>query len=298
MTIAKGSRFQIAYIPESTYGTTPSTPQMVLLPVTSANFEPVKSALQSETIRSDRQVADLRHGNKTFRGDLAVEFRGDDFDALFDSLMMSAIATDTWKIGSTKKGLTFELGHLDTSTYEVFAGCLVNSFGIEVRPDEIVKANFGIVGLTSTTGTSPLDATPTAFSSNTPYDSFSGVVNEGGASAKVTAISLSLENNITPVFVVGSPTAIDMVEGRAVVTGSLTAVFENLTLYNKFINETESSLDFSLVSGGDTYAFTIERLKYTSVSKPIGGEGLIVADLKFQGLYDSSDATTLKIVKS
>ena len=81
-------------------------------------------------------------------------------------------------------------------------------------------------------------------------DGFSGALKEGNATiATITSISLQIENNIEPANVVGSDVAAALVPGRINCTGTVSAYFENLNLLNKFVNETESSIEVMLGTG-------------------------------------------------
>ena len=74
MTVAGGSRARLAYVAEVTYGTTPATPSFKTLNPTSHSLGLEKEGFQSETIRSDRQIADFRHGVRSVAGDIGTEF--------------------------------------------------------------------------------------------------------------------------------------------------------------------------------------------------------------------------------
>ena len=96
----------------------------------------------------------------------------------------------------------------------------------------------------------------------------------------------------------GSNTTPAIVPGRSNLTGTVSAYFENATLLTKFIAETESSIEFTLGNGTTkSYTFLIPRIKYSGGDNPASGEGPIVISMPFQALYDSSEATNLKITR-
>ena len=78
----------------------------------------------------------------------------------------------------------------------------------------------------------------------------------------------------------------------------MTAYFENTTLLNKFINETESSLDFTIGDGTNTLRFKCPRIKYTGGQPDVGGEGPVTLTMPFQALLDSTTSTNLRIIRS
>ena len=73
MTIADGSLHSLHYIAESTYGTTPATPTWTPLPHTATTLGLDKETIESEKLRGDRFVEDVRHGNKSVGGDASGE---------------------------------------------------------------------------------------------------------------------------------------------------------------------------------------------------------------------------------
>ena len=154
-------------------------------------------------------------------------------------------------------------------------------------------------GPTATVGTIAAIA-PTASLTDSPFDSFSGTLSEGGSPiAVVTSIDLSLANGLEPVFVVGSNTTPKIVPGRSNLTGSLSAYFENRSMLDKFINETESSIELELIDvDGNKYDIEIPRIKYTGADNGVSGEGAIVMNMPWQALYDSNEATNIKITRT
>lgn len=302
MAFAQGSRSQLTYIAESTFNTTPSTPSMVLLPINTHSISLQKEGIESGEIRSDRQVAVFRHGNQTVAGTIEAEFRPTDFDPFLEAALFGSFSSSVLKLGTTFKSFTIEDGALDIAQYRPFTGCAVNSMSMNIEPNAIVTVSFDIIGAAAGTasGTS-LDASPTAVTSDTPFDSFSGSINEGGSSiASITSIEFTVENSINPAFVIGSSTAPQLEYGRGRVTGTVNAYFEDVTLYNKFVNETESSLDFTLASSasGDSYTIDFPRVKYNGGDIPLDNEQSRIISIPFVALYDETETTSIVITKS
>lgn len=303
MAFAQGSRSRLTYIVENTFGTTPGSPSMVTLPFNTHSMTLNKTALESPEIRSDRQRDIFRHGARQIEGDIEVDFRADDFDDLLESAMFSAFDTDNYlRIGTTLKHLSIEDGALDIDQYRLFTGCTVNTFAMNVSANAIVTATFGIIGKDMTVSGTSVDASPTASSGNQPYDgnNFIGNVKEGGVSiATITSIEFSLENGITPAMVIGSTTTPELGYGRAMLSGTISAYFNNATLMNKFINETESEIEFTLDDNvsGNAYRFWFPRVKYNGADVPVSGEDHRMISIPFVGLLDSVEQSELVIQK-
>lgn len=305
MAFAQGSRSQLTHILESTFNVTPGSPAMVKLPINTHSISLQKEAIESAEIRDDRQVAVFRHGNKSVTGDIEVEFRPLDYDQLLEGALFGDFdSADELRLGTTFKSFTFEGGALDISQFRVFTGCGINSMSMTLAPNAMVIATFGIIGAgaDAVSGAS-IDATPTLPQSDIPFDTFSGTINEGGSAiALISSLDFNIDNSMNPAFIVGSDTAPQMEFGRGAVTGTMTAYFEDAVLLNKFINETESSLDFTLTSAisGSTYKFDFPKIKYSGGDIPLDNEQSRLVTLPFVALYEADNdfGTALKITKS
>ena len=134
-------------------------------------------------------------------------------------------------------------------------------------------------------------------SDTAPLDSFTGTLLEGDEEiAVITEITLSLENGIEPRFVVGSKNTIKPSVARANLTGQITAFFEDSRLVDKFLNETDSSIKFTLPDeAGNELTFVIPRIKYTGGQPDVDGEGAITLSMPFQALYDATEANNFFI---
>lgn len=302
MAFAQGSRSQLTYILESVFGTTPSpSPAMSLLPINTHTISLQKESIESGEIRSDRQVNVFRHGNKSVAGSMEVEFRPIDYDELLEGALFGDFdSANELRLGTTFKSFSFEDGALDINQYRVFNGCAINSMSMSLQPNQMVTASFDILGsgADAVSGTS-IDATPTAATSDTPFDSFSGSIKEGGSTiAIVSGLEFTVDNSLALAYVIGTDTAPQMESGRGRVTGTLTAYFEDETLLNKFINETESSLQFTL-DGTTDYIFDFPRVKYNGGDIPLDNEQSRLVTLPFVALYeeDNDFGAALKISK-
>lgn len=302
MPFAQGSRSQLTYILESTFDTLPSSPAMIKLPINTHSVALQKQIVESDEIRSDRQLAVSRHGNKSVGGDILVELRPLDYDDLLEGALFGDFdSSGELRLGTTFKSFSLEDGALDINQYRVFSGCVVDSCTINVAPNAMVTANFSMVGSSAAAiSGSSVDATPTEPQSDQPFDSFSGSISEGGSQiATVTSLEFSINNSVNPAYVVGTDTAPQMEYGRGLVTGTMTAYFEDAVLLNKFINETESTLEFTL-AGTTNYTFSFPRVKYNGGDVPLDNEQSRLINMPFVALYQEGlgYGTSLKIIRT
>lgn len=202
------------------------------------------------------------------------------------------------KQGTTSKSFTFEEGFVDITQYQNLVGAMINTLSLSISTNAMVTGSFGIIGKGASAFSSvSLDDSPETAPTSDPFDSYTGSLTEGGASAVVTAVNLSLNNGLEALFACFADMAHRVGVGRANLTGSLSAFFENAVTANKFLNETESALVFSLVDlDGNSYTFTVPRIKYTGGTKNVS-ENNIVMDYPFQALADAATATCFIIDK-
>jgi hypothetical protein len=302
MSIANGAQHSIHYIAEVTYGTTPTTPTFLPFPHTGTSLAMTKEGLESEKLRGDRQVEDFRHGNQSISGDINAELEYGDLDNVLQAVLCGTWTADVLKSGTTRRSFTIERKFADLTAPEWhrYTGCEFNSLALSVSPNAIVTATFGVIGKGLTIGTSAIAGSSyTAPSSAQPFDSFTGSITEGGSAiAVVTSIEMTLENGLEPLFAVGSKTTNRPSIGKSRVTGTMTTYFTAKTLYEKFINETSSSIVLTLVDlAGNSYAIDLPNVKYNSGQPDVSGEGAVTVSMDFVALYDGTDASQIVITR-
>lgn len=302
MSIASGSRHQLAYIAEVTYGTTPATPAFTVIRHTACSLGLSKDAVESDEIRGDRHRTQFRHGNKQVGGSVDTELIYGEYDILLQAALCGTWSTGVLKAGTTRRSFTFERKFDDITQYIRYKGCEVAGFNLKISPNKMIELSFDIVGQDqdALAGSAIAGSSYSSLSSTAQFDSFNAAITEGGSPiAIITEAEIKLENGIEPQFVIGSATTLRPAIGRSLVSGSLTAYFEDATLVNKFINETESALSITFTDpAGKTLQFAVGALKYTSGQPDVGGEGSVTISMDFEAYYDTADASNIVITRN
>lgn len=307
--MANGSRHSMRIVAESAYGTTPANPVFDIIRHTGTTLGLSKESLQSEELRDDRQISDFRHGAYQVGGDINVELSYGSFDKLLEAVLggtwevdTPAVGTDRLKAGTTRRSFTIERFFGDILTvdkpYHRFTGVEFNTLSLAINANAMVTGAFGVLGQNMATSTAIVTgATYNPATTTSPLDSFTGTLQEAGVPiAVITEIQLNVENGLEARYVVGSKQSIRPSIGRSNVSGQVTAYFENSTLLDKFINETESSIVFELPDGaGNLYTVTLPRIKYTGGQPDVDGEGPITLSMPFQALLDATTGTNIII---
>jgi hypothetical protein len=303
MAFSQGSRSSLAYIAETTFGTTPATPTFATLPFNTHSLDVTKDRVEGNEIQADRMPRVDRHGNKQAGGSIEVDLRKGDYDAFLESAFLNSFSTNTLKIGTTPKYFSIEDAANDISQFRLFTGMSVSTLNVSIAPNQMVTATFDMVGKTGTQAatTGSTGGAPTASSSNAPFDSYSGTIEDGGSAISiVTSIDFSVTNSLAPTFVVGSDSAQQLEFGRAVIEGTMTVYYEDAALINKFLNETESSIEVSVndPSGASAYTFLFPRVKYNGASVPVQNPQSRLITLPFVSLYDTTENSNLVLTRT
>lgn len=302
MPTAKGSYGRLSYVAEATWGTTPASPSMVLINFVSESLQGSRDALESNMLRSDRNVEYMIYGVPNAGGTVSAELIYKMFDDFLAAGMFGSWATNVLKNGTTEKYFTIEKGFLDIGKYIPYRGMMVSSFSMNIAPNAIVTVDFNFSGKEEAASSSTSLGNPSYASGvgTSPFNSFSGFVKEGGTTiGLVTAVNFTVDNNFADGFVVGSRSKAGIFAGRCRVTGSISAYITDLSLYTKFASEQESSLEVKIEdTQGNSYTFLFPRIMYGGETPKIDGEGPIVQNMPFTALYDSTEACTLKITRA
>jgi len=401
MAIAKGIAKQVKYKQEVTFGTAPVAAASQALRRVTSDINLTKQTYQSNEIRADYQVADMRHGVRevagTINGELSPGTHKDFLaaslrkawaataaitaasvtiagtlgvytitraagDYLVDGLKIgdvirlsvgtlhanninknliitaltgtvatvaavngSALAAEgpitgttitiigkkTWVPATGHTSLSYSIEHWygDVAQSELFTGCKVNQVDVQLPATGMATCNVGFMGQNLTTDSAEYFTSPTAQSSTGVLAAVNGgLYVDGTAIATVTGMNFTINSNITGEAVVGSNQKPELFDGRVTVSGQFTAFFENASLRDLFLNETEASIvgvfttDSSATA--DFMSFVFPRIKAGGASKDDGEKG-IIQTIPFTALLNtdggtalSSHATTISIQDS
>ena len=299
MAFAQGARSSLSFKTETTFGTTPAG-NFEPLPFTSHSINLVKDRVAGTDIESDRMPRVDRHGNKSVAGEIVADLRHAEFDELMQSALMadndfatgftagdgSTTVTNAAILGTTPTFLSIEDYAADIDQARLFTGCVVSI--------------------------SQTEKTKNTAAGNAPYDSYSGSIKLGDKGslgsnlALITAVDFTLNNSFSPTLVIGSDEASALEFGTASLEGTVSAYFEDATFLNRFLNETESALQFAITDSTNTLTFTFPRIKINSADVGVDGPTSRIVNMSFIGLRDNSDLsssttdtnTLIKIAKS
>lgn len=202
--------------------------------------------------------------------------------------------------GTVLSSFVFEDAQVDVNVFQTILGSVINKLGLSVKTNSLVSGSLDIVaaksgGMTGTTVSSSV----TAAATNQPFDTFTGSLKEGGTSIAIASgVDLSLDNGVDLKYGLFSRDGFDARPGVVNLSGTLNVYLQDSALLTKFLNETESALDFFLTDLlSNTYEFFLPRIKYTGATKSVSEKDVSIA-LPFTALKDTTTGVHMIISKT
>jgi hypothetical protein len=296
---ATGVETRIAICAETVPGTTNVTPTMLVLPAVKLDLELVQTTHNDTSIYSDRMERYVIPGDRKVTGSFSANLSHTNFSPLIQTAMFSTWSSNVIKTGKVLNTVTFEQWHSDISKGFVYTGCFFDKMQIKIPVNGLVTIDGTVNGFNMTTETSSLSASPTAAVTEQPYVATTATLNEGGSAiAYLTAIDIAIDNGAVALNVLGAVTPQGYTPGMSKVTGTITAWFPDLTLVNKFLNGTSTSIEVTLTDGVNTIDVLLPAIFYTGTKKPVQGQGAISVTLPFTAVRDGTALSNIVITRS
>lgn len=311
MAQAKGSNSKLIFDQETNFGTTPASPAAQVAYFENEGFAQTIEQIESSIIRGNRNPTAPLMGNRRVSGSVATELAPIGQAIWFKHLMGSVTTTGAgpyshvFKVGVLPVGLCFEKQFLDLTKYVLYNGVRVASASFDFSPAGKVAASYSFVGQKETVSGASFDATPVDLG-HSPFQGFQAAIEEGGATiGVVTAAKLEINNDIqSDQYVIGGGGYVyGLPEGIVKVSGSLTALFDSMALYDKAVAGTESSLKLTLSkgdglgsAGNESLEFFVPELRFQATTPTIKDSKGLLIELPFTAYLDNAaSATALQI---
>jgi hypothetical protein len=305
---AAGANARYGYQAETSFAVPPVTPDLTSLYVLEGeSLSEKRNLFKSNVIRSNRNPTRPKRGNREVSGSIPTElspFQGTLLKNIFGSNTTTGAGsnkTHTMKIGALPVGLTIEKGFSDINQFFLYNGCRINKASFEFGTEGIVPMTLDFIGAKSTVSGASFDATLTDLGHD-PWDMFECTIQEGGlAIAFVSNVKIDIENELDGgSYVIGGAGVRRAIpEGATLVSGVVTALFEDATLLNKAINYTERALKLTFsrgdglgTAGNESLELWLPELVYERKDPLISKKGGILIELPFAAYYDNDAAAT------
>lgn len=201
------------------------------------------------------------------------------------------ITGQTLRNGTDAKSFSLETEFGDVTQFKSFTGMRVNNFTLNLSVGEILTGVLSFLGKDSAIAASTIGTGgPNAAATNEVMNAVNNVafITEGGAAftGELQEFSAALANNLRSQKAVGTLGNVGIGSGRAVVTGTFNAYFEDETLYNKYLNGTETDLAIRVTDpAGNAYIITFPRIKFTGGNLAAGSaDSDVIVEMEYQGI--------------
>ena len=188
-----------------------------------------------------------------------------------------------------------------SSVLSLFLGMCINTMNIDVPADGIMTGSFGFMGseetsITATNASSYTDAETTQVMTGANHvPKFL----EDYTSSGILSLGFALNNNLRVRQQVGTLGVVSVGTGVVEVTGTVTRHFETAALYNKFLDQTTTSLAVVCRdSVGNQYVIELPQVKITAGSRKAGGLNTdVIGEFSFSAYMHPTEEITIKIVR-
>lgn len=310
--MADSNRFQLRYVEETTWGTTPAS-ALKNFRVTSANLKQVNGTVVSNEIRSDGQIVDLIRVGVSATASVGFEVSYGTLDDFLEGALRSdwqtntgftgaLSGTDLLANGTTAKSYTLEGEFADITQFLSLTGCRVGSLALTMRVGQVVTGTMELTGKVAAVGVATVGTgAATAATTTSVADPINiSSITEGGSAVELMAVELSINNNVRPQQVLGTAALDGIGLGRFNVTGTIEAYTADAALMTKYLAHTASTLGWIIGdAAGNATAFKVDRLKYSDGEWPVSGNDAdIMQRYPFQAIMDSTTSKTLRITRN
>lgn len=300
LVTATGAEVKVNFVAEVTAGTTPATPTMIQIPFVKFDVDLNTTFYEDNSIYADRMERYAIPGLRKAAGTLSGNLSHTNFSQIIQTAMFAAWSSNVIKTGTALQTITLEKWHTDIAKGFVVTGAFADKFAVKMPVSGLVTFDATIAGFNVTTETTALAASPTVPVSEQPYTVVNAsLVKEGGSTiAVLTGIDFTIDNKATALDVLGSAVPVGYVPGMSKVTGSASAYVPDLSLYNKYQNQTGTSLEITLTDGTNTLDILFPNIVYTANKQAVSGQGAIVQQMTFTALRDPTAVSNIVITRS
>ena len=303
--MADSNRADLAFIAEGVWGTTPSS-ALQTLRITGESLTDQEESTESAEILSDRQLRDVIRTGRFSQGDVNFELSAGTLDALLEGVMADTWSSNVLENGSTKKSFTFEKKIVTDGSpanhFFAFKGCRVDTLALTLSQGAVITGTLGIIGKAGVgSARTAGSGSYTAPGTTEPLSAvnLTALTEASTSPGNVTEVTLNLTNNIRRQMALGSTDPIGYGYGGFRASGTLALYFANRTLYDKYVAETKTELEFTITDAASkSYTFTVPATRWGTPEITIAGvNDDIFATFPWTAVRDVSTGSTISITR-
>ncbi len=295
-TLPASAVTRCAYVAESTWGTTPSSPAFQVMRVTDAGIRTNTQTKVIQELATDRNVRDEV---ETFQGGSAAYKFALSYGSTDD--ILAAVCHGTWQTdvlvnGTTRTSFTFEetLQLNGALSFSRLTGGMIDSLDLNIASESEISGGFNVKGQKETLDTAILSsATYTSANSKQVMSTGVSVASLAVASLttpKVKSLSLQIKNNLRDRPTIDSLYSDPFGEGLIDVTGTMELYFAANAHYQAVLDHGGGDLSFTLgQTTGEKYTFDLPGIVFLDGARNVGGvNNDVMISVPWRAKYTSS----------
>lgn len=308
--MADSNRIIVRFAAESTYGTVDSVAGQVLRTTDAPSLITDKETIQSAERITTKIVSDYIETGQITGCQLNFEltYDVDEWLNLFQGMLEGTWQTDTPSTGTdrltngtTTTSYSIEFEYDDITQYLCLKGQVPSAMTLNYTPGQIITGSMtfqgagwvDMAGATSFTGST---AASTTSPMNTTASGLTTVKEGGSASAILLGAQINWTRNLGPRRFLGATGVGSYTRGRLVCEGNITAELADATLWSKYEDHTDSSLQLIATDGSNIIDLSLPNIRYlagSTISDP-GTDGSADMTLNF-GSHDNGSGVVTQI---
>lgn len=197
--------------------------------------------------------------------------------------------------GVIQNSYTLERELADVAQFFAYRGMVANTLSLQFASGSVVGGSVGFMGKDAVRAASTqLPGSPVASKTHDVMNAVAGVgdILENGAALTGTfikSVDLQISNNTRAQDAIGILGAAGVASGTLEVTGTMEVYLADGTMYDKFLNNTASSLSLRVNDGSlNGYVITLPKIKYGDARVAAGAKDQdVMLSMPFTALMDS-----------
>jgi hypothetical protein len=321
---ATGALSKIAAFTETTYNTTPGTPDGRLLAVQQFGVRSNEARDSDPTLSGFRGQVRSVAGKRDVAGQVQISLAPESLGFWLTHLIgkptdsgtgpyTHSFAVNPGGAGALPAGMLFEVdygaGIATPGRYVRYSGCRVNQAVLDFPANGIPSAQLDILGANfDATPSAPLDSTLTdtghkAWSAKHIALSFDA----GALTANVESLKVTLGNDLDAdrYTVGGAGVRHDLPEGFFIASGDMVVFFDSAAVMNKALSDTDVALVITLTrgdglgsAGNESLVLTIPALVFEANTAPVDGPKGLKLTTKFTAHRTTGEVGITAVLKN
>jgi Phage tail tube protein len=290
---------KVLYVPETTFNQLPVSPTMTDVPFVDCSLALDITKVVDNSIQGDTMHRYVLPTTQKVAGTISGEVSHKNMDWIFQAVSYNVFTSNVVTTGTSQNTFSIEVGSSDINQYFLYTGCVIDKLALTVAPAGLVTYKADFIGAGSTVGTSTNATVTNPAPQNPPMTAVTATIKEGNtAVATITGGSFSFDRKHTVNYALGNAQPVSLSTSFFDVTGTLDIFLEDEVLYNKFVNSSNSSIDWTFTDGTNTYEMILPQVVYTTFAKDVKGTGPIMCKCNFTAVRSPVSNTNFQVTRS